>query len=444
MERITIKEFKVESKVFNLLEIDVDLFTYDTPLGTIFDEFRRLSGMKNDLFTYEVECYDEYERIFAEAVILIEDRLVKLIAITLEQWLDLKFGDHKKVYKEIMEGVVGTRIKTDVECDPANAEFAKWLASKFNNYITMDWYTKNALWLYWKRGDDEDVLTYDELSDLEEENLKFKEFNHLLQIDVDVLTRDLPGFKTYEDYKNTWIYECNNEVPWVEEKPWLDNDTWKEPNDDICHECKPFKEEESSEDAWINYLPNDDSDVIQANQEWLDNHEPMEEEERFKEKKSKLLGIPYKKPPTFKFGRFEDLIWRIQYHGYDVSTLLEVLNVNEESGVIIEHLAKDGKTNMFWSINEEVRESLLNLKNTMYHSIQILRILILRRIQDHCMALKNTLYPHHQIRRIRNFGQLSEEARLIDNTPYPKTLIRCIEWGFMNIPEYNNRGAYAK
>ncbi|GJZ73688.1 hypothetical protein Tco_0637834 [Tanacetum coccineum] len=161
--------------------------------------------------------------MFAEAVILIDDKLVKLIDITLKQWLDLKFGDHKKVDKEIVKGVVGTwliqsykkqfedymeikrrlkvnGINTDVECDPTNIKFARWLASKFNNHMTMDWYTKNALWLYWKRSDDEEIFTYDEFSDLEEENL----------------------------------------MPWVEEKPWLDNGTWKEPNDDICHECKPF------------------------------------------------------------------------------------------------------------------------------------------------------------------------------------------------------------
>ncbi|GJV71998.1 zinc finger, CCHC-type containing protein [Tanacetum coccineum] len=57
--------------------------------------------------------------------------------------------------------------------------------------------------------------------------------------------------------------------------------------------------------------------------------------------------------------------------------------------VIIEHLAKDGKKNVFWSINEELQGSLLNLKNTMYHSRQILRISRLRRIQDHCLTLKN-------------------------------------------------------
>ncbi|GJZ87738.1 hypothetical protein Tco_0659348, partial [Tanacetum coccineum] len=146
--------------------------------------------MENNLFTYELEvvedfyfscneqphdnltngnldvyeprvCYDENEQIYVEAVILINKRLVRLIDITVEQWLDLKFGDHRKVDKEIMEEV----------CDPSNVDFAKWLASKFSNHMKMDWYTKNALWLYWIRGDDEEVLTDEELSDLEEEKV---------------------------------------------------------------------------------------------------------------------------------------------------------------------------------------------------------------------------------------------------------------------------------
>ncbi|GJV15967.1 hypothetical protein Tco_1361290 [Tanacetum coccineum] len=176
-------------------------------------------------------------------LILINNKLVIVIDITLEQWLDLKFRNHKKVDKEIKEDGVNT----DVEFDPTNVEFAKWLASKFNNHKIMDRYTKNALWLYWIRGDDEEVLTDYEFSDLEEENLgegnkiveifrietdiflfetplckEFKEFNHLLQIDVNVLTRDLLGFKTYEDYKNTWYHEWNNEVSWFDE-----NHHWK-------------------------------------------------------------------------------------------------------------------------------------------------------------------------------------------------------------------------
>ncbi|GJY63427.1 hypothetical protein Tco_0464887 [Tanacetum coccineum] len=42
---------------------------------------------------------------------------------------------------------------------------------------------------------------------------KFKEFNYLLKIDLDVLTDDIVGFKTYEEYKDDWIYEWNKNVP---------------------------------------------------------------------------------------------------------------------------------------------------------------------------------------------------------------------------------------
>nr|GEW90965.1 hypothetical protein [Tanacetum cinerariifolium] len=37
--------------------------------------------------------------------------------------------------------------------------------------------------------------------------LAFNEFNYLLKVDSDLLTKDIIGFKTYEDYKNDWIYD---------------------------------------------------------------------------------------------------------------------------------------------------------------------------------------------------------------------------------------------
>ncbi|GKA43567.1 hypothetical protein Tco_0736291 [Tanacetum coccineum] len=43
----------------------------------------------------------------------------------------------------------------DMEYDPSNVEFTKWLASKKFNYKTMDHYTMKALWIYWARGDGE-------------------------------------------------------------------------------------------------------------------------------------------------------------------------------------------------------------------------------------------------------------------------------------------------
>ncbi|GJY46922.1 hypothetical protein Tco_0435985 [Tanacetum coccineum] len=81
---------------------------------------------------------------------------------------------------------------------------------------------------------------------------------------------------------------------------------------------------------------------IGTNREWFDDHEPMEDddddigdlddylipkdapyyvdekEERFKERNNKLIGIPYKKPPTFKSEK-----------------LKKVLNANEGSGGVL-------------------------------------------------------------------------------------------------------------
>ncbi|GJS33755.1 hypothetical protein Tco_0532137, partial [Tanacetum coccineum] len=49
------KVIKEGSKKLGLFKINDDSFACDTPLGTICNEFNRLSGMDDDLFTYEVE-----------------------------------------------------------------------------------------------------------------------------------------------------------------------------------------------------------------------------------------------------------------------------------------------------------------------------------------------------------------------------------------------------
>ncbi|GKA23019.1 hypothetical protein Tco_0708981 [Tanacetum coccineum] len=67
----------------------------------------------------------------------------------------------------------------------------------------------------------------------------FNEFNYLLKVDPDLLTKDIMGFKTYDDYKNDWIYEWNKDVPWVDEKPWTDTRVWTEPKP-VKHTCEPF------------------------------------------------------------------------------------------------------------------------------------------------------------------------------------------------------------
>ncbi|GJT10685.1 hypothetical protein Tco_0857727 [Tanacetum coccineum] len=205
-----IKDVKVE---------DVSL-TYDTSLEVFNNEVNRLSGMDDDLFTYKVEVANIP--------------------------CDSKIDDDSEHEAD-----------DDMGYDPSDVAFTEWLGSKFFNYKMMDHYTKKALWIYWIRGDDEVELTDEESSDDMDEVAKvfridtnlfdfetpmckaFKEFNYLLQIDPDLLTKDIEGFKTYEEYKNDWIYEWNKDIPWVDEKPWNNAGVWTKPTP-VKHTCKPF------------------------------------------------------------------------------------------------------------------------------------------------------------------------------------------------------------
>ncbi|GJT37732.1 hypothetical protein Tco_0937597 [Tanacetum coccineum] len=97
------------------------------------------------------------------------------------------------------------------------------------------------------RGDDEVELTDEESSDDEDDIaeifridtnifdyetplcLAFKEFNYLLEVDPDLLTKDIIGFKTYEDYKDDWIYEWHKDIGCLE---WPTH-SWKD--DGYCN-----------------------------------------------------------------------------------------------------------------------------------------------------------------------------------------------------------------
>ncbi|PWA77905.1 hypothetical protein CTI12_AA158160 [Artemisia annua] len=230
---------------FNILTIDDDLFSWETPLETTFMEFKRLSNIKDDLFTYDllmsytedellllwpiieskglvwttiekkdgkfqieymnstnattkssnqsynkgnvqpgqpsyVPYSEQYwgldksnlddERIYAESEILFHKKFVRLMDISLEEWLELKYGDPefapmdevkcivtswltrsiKEQFNEFMEirrKMIGNT-SFDINYDPNNVDFSDWLASKFNNHKTMDRATKDVLWVY--------------------------------------------------------------------------------------------------------------------------------------------------------------------------------------------------------------------------------------------------------------------------------------------------------
>ncbi|GJR13286.1 hypothetical protein Tco_0795938 [Tanacetum coccineum] len=187
------KVIKEEFEKLRFLEINNGSFAGNTQLGTLCDEFNRLSSIDNDLFTYEIEVpksfgsnkqagslthndlgdyedkisYEECEKIYVEAVIFNNNRLVRLIDVTVEQWLDLKYGNHMTMDVNVKKEVISTwlirsykmqfeeylEIKKQrdtyirdvyMEYDPSNLVFANWIASKFHNHLDMDWYTKNA------------------------------------------------------------------------------------------------------------------------------------------------------------------------------------------------------------------------------------------------------------------------------------------------------------
>ncbi|GJR65498.1 hypothetical protein Tco_0011563 [Tanacetum coccineum] len=112
--------------------------------------------------------------------------------------------------------------------------------------LARDIFTKGALWDYWKMGGDEIEVSDDESSDLkeywsdkEEETgeilkietdvfyyetplcLAFNEFNYLLKVDPDLLTKDIMGFKTYEDYKEDDIRNEQECTMGLYDKPML-------------------------------------------------------------------------------------------------------------------------------------------------------------------------------------------------------------------------------
>ncbi|GKB02420.1 hypothetical protein Tco_0830509 [Tanacetum coccineum] len=122
-------------KLENLKVEDVSL-TYDTSLEVFNNEFNRLSGMDNDLFTYEV----------------------KVANIPCDSNID---DDYENEADD------------DMGYDPSDVAFTEWLGSNFFNYKTMDHYTKKALWIYWIRGNDEFELTDEESSDNEDDVAEF-------------------------------------------------------------------------------------------------------------------------------------------------------------------------------------------------------------------------------------------------------------------------------
>ncbi|GKB38351.1 hypothetical protein Tco_0883293 [Tanacetum coccineum] len=292
------KVIKGEFKKIKDIKVEDDSLACDSPLEVFNCEVSRLSKIDDDLFTNEVEIANIP--------------------------CNLRVDDDSEHEAD------------DMGFDPSDIAFTEWLGSKFFNYKTMDHYTMKALWIYGIRGDDEVELTDEEFFDNEDEISKifridtnifdyetpicsaFNEFNYLLKVDPDLLTKDIMGFKTYDDYKDDWIYEWNKDVPWVDEKPWTDT-RWCEALED-----SELKDEALRSKAIMEGFIKDDDDESSYEQmrrwdiytnyddTYKTNHDDNEREELYE----------VHEPPVCTIQRFEMIKYSFR-HGKEYVTIKE-------------------------------------------------------------------------------------------------------------------------
>ncbi|GJU80363.1 hypothetical protein Tco_1282728 [Tanacetum coccineum] len=166
------------------------------PFNTVYQPFSRLYKYKTLKLVLEFDQFSDVKDHFEEEVTetVGEPAMEEYMPKTREDYGSRiarpKFGEKarpdgiffKKYYPPSCAGrmMETNGVNTKVEWDPTIIKFENWLASKFRNHKMMDQYTKNALWLYWKRGDDEELINNDELSNPGDENLI--EENEIAQI----------------------------------------------------------------------------------------------------------------------------------------------------------------------------------------------------------------------------------------------------------------------
>nr|GEU71487.1 hypothetical protein [Tanacetum cinerariifolium] len=150
------KVIKEEFKKLESLKISDDSFTRNTSLEIFHKEFICMSRMDDDLFTYEVE-------------------IPGLANIP----CDLKKEDESEQH-------MTNRLDDDMEYDPGDNEVE---LTDEESSDSDDEYKVTEIFMI-----DTNVF------DFETPMCRaFKEFNYLSQIDPDVLTKDIDGFKTYEE-----------------------------------------------------------------------------------------------------------------------------------------------------------------------------------------------------------------------------------------------------
>ncbi|GJT04377.1 hypothetical protein Tco_0838839 [Tanacetum coccineum] len=108
--------------------------------------------------------------------------------------------------------------EVEISGAPVDYRFENFVAANFERYMTMDHYTMNSLWKFWNKNYGNEELS--------------------------------------EEYKNDWICEWNDKIPWISEKPWKLDGIWKEPVP-VKHRLEPFNYKNGCSE-WPTYSWRDD------------------------------------------------------------------------------------------------------------------------------------------------------------------------------------------
>nr|GEV26968.1 hypothetical protein [Tanacetum cinerariifolium] len=243
----------IAQQLQNLLPTSIDqvggaiVYTHWTEkMESVHDMSRRGDNQKDKL------------RVVVFLIFLVGDawRWFDGIKGSITSWVDLTGNFFIKYYMPSRTGETKNLI---IKWDPTNPKFENCDEIKPTNDETFDL----------EETDHDDEQEIDEIFKIQT-NLfdyktplcgEFKEFNYLLKIDTDLLTKDIEGFKTYEEFKDDWIYEWNNDVPWVHKKPWTNYGAWNEPTP-VTHslEDRELKEEALRNKSIMKGIINDDDE----------------------------------------------------------------------------------------------------------------------------------------------------------------------------------------
>ncbi|GJY61171.1 hypothetical protein Tco_0461828, partial [Tanacetum coccineum] len=185
----------------------------------------------------------------------------------------------------------------------------------------------------------------------------FNEFNYLLKIDTDLLTSDIRGFKTRDEFKDEWMGEWNKGIPWVLEEPWSENGI---SIDDIHHICEPFCFK-NGKAKWPTCNSNDDEFYGSLKDEALKKKSHLRRVMgRCNSRSDEFLRIVEKMLRKFHELDYELLV-KLEEYWNDVAAIQEEREPNDDHG--IDNLDYDlVRDNTSYHTNKEEEQSLLQKK----------------------------------------------------------------------------------